>query len=159
MLNMKTADLVFGLILVLLGCALTWGGYTMDRLEVRRIHPASIPGLVPMGLGVLIALGGAALFLMNLRGKAGEALGVDKPGLLFQMLAICLVYALILLGNTPFFWATFVFISAATLRLSIEQTPVDRNLVALIIKSVLFGAIMSAAISALFRYAFLVRLP
>ncbi|SHH15611.1 tripartite tricarboxylate transporter TctB family protein [Cognatishimia maritima] len=159
MLNMKTADLVFGLILVMLGCALTWGGFTMDRLEVRRIHPASIPGLVPMGLGLLIALSGVLLVATNMKVRASEIISVQKPGLLFQMLVICLFYALVMLGRIPFFWATSIFIAIATFRLGSDAAETETSRGPLMIKAVLFGLVMSAAISALFRYAFLVRLP
>ncbi|CAN0603617.1 unnamed protein product, partial [Ectocarpus sp. 12 AP-2014] len=44
----NTADRLTAVVLCLLGLAMTWGGFEMDRLEIRRIHPASIPGLVPM---------------------------------------------------------------------------------------------------------------
>jgi hypothetical protein len=46
-----TADRLTSLVLFSLGVAMLIGGYTMDRLEIRHIHPASIPGLVPMILG------------------------------------------------------------------------------------------------------------
>src|SRR5690606_27508065 len=39
------ADLITAIVLVLLGLAVTYASWTMDRLEVRRIHPSTIPGL------------------------------------------------------------------------------------------------------------------
>ena len=53
-LNSPVADRVTAAVLFLLGAGLSWGGFTMDRLEVRQIHPGSIPGLVPMILGVAL---------------------------------------------------------------------------------------------------------
>ena len=55
-LDSARADQVTALVFFVLGVAMAIGGYTMDRLEVRQIHPASIPGLVPMILGGLLAL-------------------------------------------------------------------------------------------------------
>ena len=61
MTRMKTADRITALVLVGLGVAMFWGGFVMDRLEVRQIHPASIPGLMPMGLGMLTVVCGVVL--------------------------------------------------------------------------------------------------
>ena len=47
-MTMAMADRLTAGLLFLLGLALLVGGYTMDRLEIRQIHPASIPGLVPI---------------------------------------------------------------------------------------------------------------
>ena len=53
------ADLVAAIIFVVLGLFVFYEAFTMDRLEARRIEPASIPGLVPMILGAGLALTGA----------------------------------------------------------------------------------------------------
>src|SRR6056297_2853194 len=55
------ADRITAFVFFVLGAAMTWGGYVMDRLEIRQIHPASIPGLVPMFLGVALMLCRSAL--------------------------------------------------------------------------------------------------
>ena len=47
-MKMAMADRLTAIVLLVIGLALLVGGWTMDRLEVRQIHPASIPGLVPM---------------------------------------------------------------------------------------------------------------
>ncbi|MBD3625750.1 MAG: hypothetical protein HUJ24_10345, partial [Rhodobacteraceae bacterium] len=39
------ADRVTAAVLFALGAGMSYGGYVMDRLEIRQIHPASIPGL------------------------------------------------------------------------------------------------------------------
>ena len=70
-LNSPVADRVTAAVLFLLGAGLSWGGFTMDRLEVRLIHPGSIPGLVPMILGVAL-MGCAILLFAGARDKARE---------------------------------------------------------------------------------------
>ena len=50
------ADLITAIVLLALGLAVFYFSWTMDRLEVRRISPATIPGLVPMILGAALAL-------------------------------------------------------------------------------------------------------
>jgi putative tricarboxylic transport membrane protein len=156
-----TADRLAAVVFFALGLAMAYGGFVMDRLEIRQIHPASIPGLVPMILG--IALMGCAILL---------ALGADKdddraaqsPDIswndLFITLAICAVYALGMVGRVPFGIATALFITAFSgwfLWPAAGATASAKIKIAAGV--VVFGIAVSAAISLLFRYAFLVRLP
>jgi len=60
--NAARNDRITAVVLFALGLAMLAGGVFMDRLEVRRIHPASIPGLVPMLLGVTLALCAVILY-------------------------------------------------------------------------------------------------
>lgn len=159
MVRMKTADIVSGIILVALGVAMMVGGYTMDRLEIRSIHPASIPGLVPMILGVLIFICGFLLTFTSFKGENTQEIHIHDVNMLFYALALCLGFSLILLGWIPFTVATFIFISLATFRFGLDGPLSSKEMVAAIVKAAIFGAVMSAGISALFRYAFLVRLP
>ena len=62
-LDSARADRVAAMVLFAIGMASLYGGWAMDRLEVRRIHPASIPGLVPMILGLLLAVCAGLLWL------------------------------------------------------------------------------------------------
>ena len=55
-MQMAKADRVTAIVFLALGLAMLVGGWQMDRLEIRQIHPASIPGLLPMILGGLLAL-------------------------------------------------------------------------------------------------------
>ena len=57
----NAADLLSGLLFVLVGLAVLYGSWTMPRLANRGIHPLTAPGLVP---GVL------ALALHGLRRPA-----------------------------------------------------------------------------------------
>lgn len=156
---MRSADLVTSLVLITLGAAMVWGGYVMDRLEIRGIHPASIPGLVPMGLGAAIILCAGLLFVTSYRGGAHEGIDFGKVPVLIWTAVLCSAFALLLIGRLPFFWATFIFISAATARFrwrSDVSLALNGRQVA---RAVVSGLVFSAIITVLFRDLFLVRLP
>ncbi|MEZ5767400.1 MAG: hypothetical protein R3D80_06845 [Paracoccaceae bacterium] len=59
----------------------------------------------------------------------------------------------------PFELATFIFIAVFVLHFTHERLAEGRSAVAWIASATIYAAICSAAVSALFRYAFLVRLP
>lgn len=155
----RTADRLTGLVLLLLGISMLIGGYTMDRLEIRQIHPASIPGLVPMGLGAAMII--CSLLLIASAGTDHET-PAEKGSFknLLISLALCLGYAVGLLGHLPFVVATGLFIFVFSLYFTwtdSDSTPRPRlQLIALI---ALFSVLFSGAISLLFQYGFLVRLP
>lgn len=151
--------MVTAIVLAVIGVAMFLGGYQMDRLEFRKIHPASIPGLVPMGLGLLLSLC-AVLMFRSARASADEELiSTGKGGVLIWTALLCLIYALVLVGWLPFLAATFLFITLFVALFSWPAGPELKPRLKSLAVAVLFGAVMSVAISALFRYGFLVRLP
>ncbi|MCB1348936.1 MAG: tripartite tricarboxylate transporter TctB family protein [Maritimibacter sp.] len=158
-LDSARADQVSALVFFVLGVAMAIGGYTMDRLEVRQIHPASIPGLVPMILGVLLALCAIGLWF----GARKRVDGPDPDDVSLQNLGFAglytVVYALGLVGRMPFELATFIFIAVFVLHFTFERLAEGLSRLAWIASATIYAAICSAAVSALFRYAFLVRLP
>lgn len=157
--SMKKADRLMALLLVILGLAMFWGGFVMDRLEVRSIHPASIPGLVPMGLGVLIAICGALLFAGSKSDDAGISIDFGRIDMLVWTAGLCLIFSVLLVGHVPFYLATFLFISAFTARFTWKPNASGAERSQQLFKAIVMGTLFSAVISALFRYAFLVRLP
>ncbi|NIA72264.1 hypothetical protein HBA54_27095 [Pelagibius litoralis] len=165
------ADRITAVVLFSLGIAMLYGGYTMDRLEIRAIHPASIPGLLPMILGAVLALCAALLFLKASQAKrqtaqqtSEAALPAEPPAQSLQNLLITAgwssFYALFLVGWLSFFAATAIYIAGFIMvfgSLREAAAPTER------LKSgaftIVFSLLASAAISTLFRDAFLVRLP
>ena len=162
----RTADRLTGLVLLILGIAMLAGGYTMDRLEIRQIHPASIPGLVPMGLGAAMIIC-SLLLIVSASSRTDEQLidssSEEQTGSVWNLLlcgALCIAYAVGLLGNMPFMIATgiFIFLFAAIFSRPDEPIGMQEHLKSLILLA-LFAAVFAAAISLLFQYGFLVRLP
>jgi putative tricarboxylic transport membrane protein len=164
------ADLITALVLIALGAAMLVGGYTMDRLEVRDIHPASIPGLVPMMLGAALAVAALLLLLRSMRRlrattpettpAVGEA-GAEPHSRLHLGIALVLTvgYAVGLVGQIPYEIATgvFVFLFIAVFEWEARAAPRRR---ALRLGTALLQAVLVAGIvSVTFEYAFLVRLP
>ena len=151
-LRSARADRLTAVILFVLGAGLGWAGWSMDRLEIRRIHPASFPGLLPMILGGALAALAVLLYV-----GAREPEGADEAGSNRDLLiagALCAAYALLLVGTVDFEIATAVFVAAFV-------AAFDRNraLVPRLGLAAAFGAAVAVAVSVLFRDAFLVRLP
>ncbi|WP_068115851.1 tripartite tricarboxylate transporter TctB family protein [Tropicimonas marinistellae] len=154
-----TADRLTAAAFFALGAAMTWGGYEMDRLEIRQIHPASIPGLVPMILGAALML---CAFLLALSAKrtpreADTGSGSWKD---FGFTAIwSCVFALGLVSRIPFVLASGLYIAGFAGWFLIPAATDSRGRLRAVLLVLLFGAVTATAISALFRYGFLVRLP
>ncbi|PRY26414.1 putative tricarboxylic transport membrane protein [Aliiruegeria haliotis] len=155
-----TADRVTAAVFFALGAAMAWGGYVMDRLEIRQIHPASIPGLVPMILGGALMIC-AALLAINAPRTPRDPDEVESGSwgnFLFTLLWSCF-YALVMVGRLEFAIATAIFITGfAGWFLVPAATDTPSRLKAAGFVAV-FGIVAAVAISALFRYGFLVRLP
>ena len=130
----------------------------MDRLEVRQIHPGldSRPGADDPRRSLM---GCAILLFAGARDKSRE---VAETGESWRNLGFAapdsVVYAVGLVGNVPFELATAIFITAFVWCFTRPATDEGGGLRRVVI-AVGFGAVVSVAISVLFRYGFLVRLP
>ena len=160
-LDSARADRVAAIVLFAIGMASLYGGWAMDRLEVRRIHPASIPGLVPMILGLLLAVCAGLLWLSARRERpaAEGGAGMESWRDAGVALGLCLVYALVLVGNLTFFWATAIFVASFVAVFGGAGGQGGRALLLRLAAAAGFGLASSGLIAVLFRYAFLVRLP
>ena len=149
------ADRITAAVFFALGAAMAWGGYVMDRLEIRQIHPASIPGLVPMILGAALMVCAVLLF-RGARDDAPEGEGSWSHLLIAAGMSV--VYALGMVGQMPFAAATAIYLAAFVGWFLWRDVRPERPW--LTAAGVLvFAVVAAAAISALFRYGFLVRLP
>lgn len=173
-LDTANADKWTSLALFALGLAMLIGGFTMDRLEIRQIHPASIPGLVPMMLGAAMMLCSLLLYLSARRtnqpaidadgvGGVSTASSASLADLGFAAL-YSIIYAIFLVGSMPFALATAIYIAVFHLHFTWKQgvgnasaQPGKRALHFAF--GVGFAALAAYAISSLFQYGFLVRLP
>ena len=161
-MRMATADRLTAFVLLVLGVGMAVGGYMMERLEIRQIHPASIPGLVPMILGALMAV--CALLLWQSARQHGEReaapfMSAGSWSRLGITTGLCIVYAVVLVGWMPFFWATALFITVFALTFALPGAPAGRPRLVAAGTSLALGVGMAFAISILFEQVFLVRLP
>lgn len=165
MLSKRTADIGVAVILLAIGIAQFVGGLTMDRLEIRKIHPASIPGLVPIFLGLAMAGMAAMLIVGQMRAlragtpDTGDGFTRDEIRRLGAVGGLCLVYALVLVGNVHFWLASSLFVGVFT-ALFEPAGPISRQRRLLRFAAVgVFAVLIGGAISLMFESAFLVRLP
>jgi putative tricarboxylic transport membrane protein len=150
-----SADRITAAVFFALGAAMAWGGYTMDRLEIRQIHPASIPGLVPMILGGALML---CAVLLYWSAREDEPEGEGSWSHLLVAACMSVVYALGMVGQMPFAMATAIYLAVFVGWFLWRDVRPERPW--LTAAGVLvFAVVAAAAISALFRYGFLVRLP
>ena len=95
------ADVVTAIVLLALGLAMLMGGLGMDRLEIRQIHPLSIPGLVPIALGAALAISAVILLIGAVRDGALKArAGAEMPEGLWRLgaaVGLCFAYPLLLI--------------------------------------------------------------
>ncbi|QDY71538.1 tripartite tricarboxylate transporter TctB family protein [Qingshengfaniella alkalisoli] len=158
--SMKHADRITSGLLAALGIAMLVGGYRMDRLEIRQIHPSTIPGLVPMILGVLMVICATLLFVSARKANTEQGFlqGGDNRYLLLT-LGLTLVYALGLVGNLPFAVATAIFITAFSLVFTWPLRGLAKAKLKATASAAAIGVISAFLISLIFEQGFLVRLP
>lgn len=159
---MALADRLSAIVFFALGLALLTGGWTMDRLEIRQIHPASIPGLVPMILGVLLSICAVLLFVSSMaksRAEQPEMIATGSWTRLGLTAFICTGYALGLVGWLSYFWATAIFTFAFALVFSYPVDGLPKAKAISAAGSLVLAVGVALGSSVLFRELFLVRLP
>ncbi|WP_306256540.1 tripartite tricarboxylate transporter TctB family protein [Pararhizobium sp. IMCC21322] len=157
------ADRITAAVLLLLGGAMFWGGFVMDRLEIRQIHPASIPGLLPIFLGIILMI--CAVFLgLSTRGKASPTVSETPKDsenwsdFGFAAVWSCL-FAIVMVNRIPFVVASAIYIAVFTGWYLWRPSGEGGNRFKMMLLVVLYAVLVAVGISALFRYGFLVRLP
>lgn len=158
----RRGDLWFSLLLSVLSLVVVIESWRMPRLEDLGVHPMSVPGLTPGLIGLVLLLLGLLLLLRSLRERRATASPVPAApavagngGRALLAVALCLGYALGLLGRLPFGWATGVFVFAFVAAFGFERARPWRTLGGAAAMAV-FTAI---AVTLLFEQLFLVRLP
>lgn len=160
------ADFITAAILVIVGLYFFVEAFNMPRLEARRVHPLTIPGLVPMALGVTLTglallLGFRAFRLMD-RSSLQALLALVWSREAQKAAAACatvLAFVLVLIGHMPFWLASMIFIFAfiVVLEIFLSDEPVS------MVRSLAWAAgtavVGGGAIYLLFAQIFLVRLP
>jgi hypothetical protein len=160
------ADLLTAIVLVGLGLATFYFSWTMPRLENRHIHPATIPGLVPIILSAALTLCGALLALRSWR--------IDAPGgwrglmALFTtrqavrvlvILGLALIHTLVLVGWLPFWAAAMLFIFAFIVIFETWLSDTPASPLSSLAWAIAIAVIGGGGIYLVFERIFLVRLP
>jgi hypothetical protein len=146
-------DLVQGAVWALGGGIIVHASWTMDRLERHGAALYTAPGLVPGLLGLVLLVLGVVLALRAVRKRMPAASAAPmRWGNTPLVLALCLGYAVGLVGRAPFWLATFVFVTAFV---AVFEYPVRRRMAL----APVYGAATSLVVSYLFEAVLLVRLP
>jgi hypothetical protein len=164
---MDKADLVTSLLLIGLGLGAVIESWRMPRLEELAINPYTVPGIVPGFLGAIIALLGLILLARSIRRGAwrlgvGGALGLlrrEGARRLYLSLVLTFGYAAGLVGKVSYWIATvlFVFLFITLFEWKSTLTPGQR--VRTIGVALGQALVVAAAVTLVFQYLFLVRLP
>lgn len=160
------ADFVMAAILVVVGLYVFIEAYNMPRLEARRVHPLTIPGLVPMGLGAaligLALLLGIRAFRLTDRSSGAALLAVLRTKAAGRAAAaggMVLIFALLLIGNMPFWLASMLFIFGFIIVLEVFVTDEPLALARTALWAAATAVVCGGGIYLLFAQIFLVRLP
>ena len=163
---MIRADLLAAIFFIVLAAAMLYGSWTMDRLEARRIHPFTVPGLVPGLLSGTLLICGVVLAVRSLRLPApggwtelGAAVTSGAAGRAGVVLLLCLVYTLGLIGMMPFWLATGLFVFAFILVFETWLAAPRRSLLQSLPWALGLAVATAAIVTLVFERAFLVRLP
>ncbi|MBX3636483.1 MAG: tripartite tricarboxylate transporter TctB family protein [Rubrivivax sp.] len=161
----RRGDLWFSLLLTALAVAVLVESWRMPRLENLGVHPMSAPGLTPGLIGLVLLLLGVLLLTRSLRARRAAAtmaaveasppLASSDGRRALLAIALCLVYALGLLGRLPFVWATGLFVFAFVTVFALERARPWRTLVG----AAAMAVFTAVAVTLLFEQLFLVRLP
>lgn len=164
--RMVRADLVAALVFIVLGAAILYASWTMPRLEIRRIHPLTVPGLVPGILSAALIICGAILALRSVRRPApggwtglGEALVSPAARRALTVAVLAFTYTLGLIGLMPFWAATAIFVCAFILVFEVWLAEPRRTLIQSLPWAVGLAIAVGFAVTLTFERLFLVRLP
>ena len=158
---MNKADFFTSIFLFLLGLIVFIISIRMPTFRELGANPYSAPGIVPMILGVIIAIMAAILFTRSVIRK-GYKIRLSSQGmkLFFKnnsikrlLIALFLsVFYVILLGKINYFLLTtiYIFLFVWSFELKTKKT---------LFFALLEAVLIAACISCVFRYLFLVTLP
>lgn len=137
----------------------------MERFTQMAPTIYTMPGFMPGLIGVVLMLLGAVLILRGVSRRRGEvavpaAQGGEPGEGLFNRrtvytLALCLVYAVVLIGRVHFIFATSAFVAAFVWLF----TPADVSPRKRIIAALITGIATAVSVDLIFEDIFLVRLP
>jgi len=154
------ADFWFAILLTALGGAIAVEAWRMPRLENLGVHPMSAPGLTPGLLGLVLGVLGVMLLWRSRHAYAAVAPPEETTAAggwlrFVTTLALCLMYATVLLGRLPFWLGTALFVFTFVVTFTWRRHPPMK----VGLYAVGLALIVAVAVTLLFEKVFLVRLP
>jgi hypothetical protein len=159
------ADLISGGIWLALAIGIVILSWQMDRLTHLQASVYTAPGIVPGLLGLALAIMGALLILRSVRAGAIAQAGIPRFSFrehwrVLSALALCLTFALALVGTgLPFWLAAAIFIAIFVFVFQFEDRKKAGTLARGAAFASVFGLICGGSIYYVFQDLFLVRLP
>jgi len=166
---MVKADFLTGVVLIFLSLYVIIESWRMPRLEHLKVHPLSVPGIVPSFIGMVLLFFGIILVIRSIR-RGGHHLGFTSEGLrrlfnnsgnqrLLLTAFLTIGYAGFLIGTLPYWLATGLFIFVFIVLFEWGQGTNGARWRRCILPAVFISILSSAAITLLFDRLFLVSLP
>ncbi|MGQ9647277.1 MAG: tripartite tricarboxylate transporter TctB family protein [Thermodesulfobacteriota bacterium] len=166
---MVRADFLTGIGLISLSLYVIFESWRMPRLEHLKIHPLSVPGIVPAFIGMVLLIFGGVLVIRSVR-RGGHRLGVSYKGFrrllgnpghqrLLLTAVLCIGYAGFLIGTFPYWLATGLFIFVFMILFEWEPGMNIARWRKCLTAAALIAFFSSAAITLIFERLFLVALP
>lgn len=167
--TMPRADFITSIILIVFGIAAFILSVQMPRFEEHGVNPYSVPGIVPGFLGVLIGFLGVVLLIrsivrkgykLEITGQTVKTFFTSESSKRFALtILISVIYALVLLGRTFYSIATLLYVFAFIFVFEYEwKKPFIQQWKRVLI-AVIIAVLVSAGVTAVFQYLFLVNLP
>ena len=166
---MVRADFLTGIGLISLSLYVIIESWRMPRLEHLKVHPLSVPGIVPAFIGMVLLIFGTVLVIRSIR-RGGHRLGFSYEGFrrmlsnpgnqrLLLTAILCIGYAGFLIGTLPYWLATGLFTFLFIILFEWERGMNAARRKKCLISAALIAILSSAAITLVFERLFLVALP
>jgi putative tricarboxylic transport membrane protein len=166
---MARADFVTGIALICVSLYVIFESWRMPRLEHLKVHPLSVPGIVPAFIAVVLILFGAVLVLRSIR-RGGHRLRLSSEGFrrilrnpgtqrLLLTAILCIGYAGFLIGTLPYWLATGLFVFVFVVLFEWKRGMNGGSRKKCLLSAALIAILSSAAITVVFERLFLVALP
>lgn len=166
---MPKADFITGLVLIFLSLYVIIESWRMPRLEHLKVHPLSVPGIVPAFIGTVLLIFGLILVIRSIR-KGGHHLRITYEGIqrvlndsgnqrLLLTALFSIGYSGFLIGTLPYWIATGLFIFVFIIFFEWQQGLDRKQRWKSLMIAIFIAGISSAAITLVFERLFLVTLP
>jgi putative tricarboxylic transport membrane protein len=160
---MARADLITSIALMALGTATAIESWRMPRYTDVQSDIWSAPGIVPGLLGVALVFMASILGMRALaaRGEPSDEASFES-GAFFRIgttVALCVLYAGVLVNRIPFWLATFVFVFVFIAVFELIEAEARRRWMRHVAIAMMIAAVTSGTVSYIFANIFFVRLP